>query len=230
MRTIQLSKLKFKKLKLRKRLRQFFKKRKNQKKVSIALTALVFLVLTGYMGLLRQEAVNEAYEAEKSWQMLQTTSEERKRLEERNTQLQQQKQELESKNQWFDQEIKTKSQELEQLKTVKVVKLAVATRPKIAGNTYTKRNCTFYAKSRRPDLPNNLGNANRWVARARAQGFTISDVPKEGAIGQTKRGMHVVVVESVVNEHTIIISEMNYDYRGSLRTRQARANEFTYIL
>jgi len=77
-----------------------------------------------------------------------------------------------------------------------------------AGNWYTWHNCTWYAKSRRPDLPNNLGNANTWAARARMQGIPTGVTPKIGAIGQ--RGMHVVYVEGVNPDGTMLISEMNY--------------------
>src|SRR5690606_39734143 len=59
-----------------------------------------------------------------------------------------------------------------------------------SGNTYYYGYCTWYAKSKRPDLPNNLGNANTWVARAAAQGFATGSTPRAGAIGQ--QGMHVV--------------------------------------
>lgn len=76
------------------------------------------------------------------------------------------------------------------------------------GNLYTPGNCTWYAKSRRPDLPNNLGNANTWVYRAAEQGIPTGDTPRPGAIGQ--QGMHVVYVESV-NGDEMHISEMNYE-------------------
>jgi surface antigen len=96
-----------------------------------------------------------------------------------------------------------------------------------AGNTYAPRNCTWYAKSKRPDLPNNLGNANTWVSRASAQGIATGSVPKAGAIGQ--QGNHVVYIERVNGDVTVHLSEMNFDYNGGFRYRNAPASNFSYI-
>lgn len=76
-----------------------------------------------------------------------------------------------------------------------------------SGNTYTAGNCTWYAKSMRPDLPNNLGNANTWASRALAQGIPVGLVPRAGAVGQL--GMHVVYVTGVNPDGTFNLSEMN---------------------
>lgn len=95
------------------------------------------------------------------------------------------------------------------------------------GNTYTRGYCTWYAKSRRPDLPNNLGNADTWVARAAAQGFATGSAPQVGAIGQ--QGMHVVYVESVNGDGTVTISEMNYQGWGVVSQRTVPASTFLYI-
>lgn len=97
----------------------------------------------------------------------------------------------------------------------------------VPGNTYAAGNCTWYAKSKRPDLPNNLGNANTWASRAKAQGYETGNEPREGAIGQ--RGMHVVYVERVNPDNTVLISEMNYVGLGKINNRTLPANSFTYI-
>jgi surface antigen len=96
-----------------------------------------------------------------------------------------------------------------------------------AGNTYYYGYCTFYAKSRRPDLPNNLGNADTWVARAAAQGLPTGSAPRAGAIGQ--QGMHVVYVESVNSNGTVTISEMNFNGWGVVSSRTVPASTFMYI-
>ncbi len=96
-----------------------------------------------------------------------------------------------------------------------------------AGNTYAAGYCTWYAKSRRPDLPNRMGNAISWVASARASGFATGGTPQAGAIGQ--QGNHVVYVESVNGDGTVTISEMNYRGLGVISTRTAPAGNFTYI-
>lgn len=97
-----------------------------------------------------------------------------------------------------------------------------------AGNTYYYGYCTWYAKSRRPDLPNNLGNANTWVSMAAAQGIATSSTPRAGAIGQ--QGMHVVYVESVNANGTVTVSEMNFNGWGVVSSRTVPASTFSYIL
>jgi len=95
------------------------------------------------------------------------------------------------------------------------------------GNTYSPGYCTYYAKQRRPDLPNNLGNADTWVARARAQGIPTGSQPRVGAIGQ--QGMHVVYVERVNDDGTVFISEMNYVGFNTVSSRTASAGSFQYV-
>lgn len=98
------------------------------------------------------------------------------------------------------------------------------------GNTYGYGYCTYYAKSRRPDLPNSLGNANTWYIRASALGLPTGTTPRTDAIGVSTRGYlgHVVYVESV-NGSTITISEMNYEGWNVISTRTANAGEFVYV-
>lgn len=96
-----------------------------------------------------------------------------------------------------------------------------------AGNTYAPGYCTWYAKSRRPDLPNRLGNASSWVARAAAQGFATGSTPRAGAIGQ--QGNHVVYIEHVNGDGTVTVSEMNYRGRFIVSSRTTSASNFTYI-
>lgn len=96
-----------------------------------------------------------------------------------------------------------------------------------SGNGYVAGYCTWYAKSRRPDLPNNLGNANTWVSRARAQGIPTGSTPQVGAIGQ--QGTHVVYVESVNGDGTVTISEMNFKGLGVISSRTVPASYFQYI-
>lgn len=104
----------------------------------------------------------------------------------------------------------------------------VAKRGAVAGNTYSIGFCTYYAKQRRPDLPNNLGNADTWYQRAAAQGIPVGSQPRVGAIGETKAYMHVVYIEAV-NGDTVTVSEANYKGRGVVSTRTAPASEFRYI-
>jgi len=96
------------------------------------------------------------------------------------------------------------------------------------GNLYAAGNCTFYAKSKRPDLPNNLGNANTWVSRASAQGYSTGSTPQVGAIGQ--KSTHVVYVTGVNSDGTFNLSEWNYRnlYETTHRTVSAVGWQFIY--
>lgn len=100
-------------------------------------------------------------------------------------------------------------------------------RGSVAGNTYTAGYCTWYVKNRRPNLPNNLGNAYTWVSRAAAQGMATGSTPVAGAAGQ--RGNHVVYVESVNADGSVNISEMNHQGLYVITHRTLPANYFQYI-
>lgn len=104
---------------------------------------------------------------------------------------------------------------------------ATAPRGASSGNTYSYGYCTWYVKNKRPDLPNNLGNADTWVSRAAAQGIPTGSTPRVGAVGQ--RGMHVVYVERVNADGTIFISEMNREGWNVVSTRIVPASYFSYI-
>lgn len=94
-------------------------------------------------------------------------------------------------------------------------------------NRYVAGYCTWYVKSRRPDMPNNLGNASSWVSRASSQGYATGSTPRAGAVGQ--RGNHVVYVESLNADGTVNISDMNYRTLHAVTYRTVSAGDFTYI-
>lgn len=96
-----------------------------------------------------------------------------------------------------------------------------------SGNRYVKGYCTWYVKNRRPDLPNNLGNAATWTARAAAQGYSTGSTPVVGAVGQ--QGNHVVYVEAVNGDGTVTVSEMNWDGWNVISSRTVAASNFVYI-
>ncbi len=98
----------------------------------------------------------------------------------------------------------------------------------VSGNTYAKCNCTFYAKNKRPDLPNSLGNANSWVSKASAQGIPTGTTPKVGAVGMFKSYMHVAYVEEV-RGNQVLISEWNYSGLCVKTTRLVPASDLLYI-
>jgi LysM repeat protein len=109
--------------------------------------------------------------------------------------------------------------------------LAAVPRGSVSGNNYSPGYCTWYVKNRRPDLPNNLGNANTWQSRAASMGLPTGSTPRAGAVGTTTAGDlgHVVYVESVNGDGTITISEMNYRGLYNMNTRTVSASSFLYI-
>lgn len=100
-----------------------------------------------------------------------------------------------------------------------------------SGNRYTPGYCTWYVKNKRPDLPNNLGNAHTWAVRAAAQGIPTGTSPRAGAVGVSTAGDlgHVVYVERVNGDGTITISEMNYGGLWQTNTRTVSPSLFSYI-
>lgn len=84
-----------------------------------------------------------------------------------------------------------------------------------AGNAYAFGNCTWYAYERRAQLGRPVGsfwgNAATWSMYARAAGFTVNSTPAVGAVMQNGGGYgHVAIVEQVMPNGDIRISEMNY--------------------
>jgi surface antigen len=115
----------------------------------------------------------------------------------------------------------------EQMQPAKQMRSAKFTSASSAGNTYTKGQCTWYVKSRRPDLPNGLGNGGQWVANAAARGFATGTTARAGAVGEQPG--HVVYVESVSGD-MVNISEMNFNGGvGVVHTRTVAASTFKYI-
>lgn len=87
--------------------------------------------------------------------------------------------------------------------------------PLAPGNTFYYGNCTWYAYNRRIQMGRRMdgirGNANAWDDTARAAGYLVNRTPAVGAIIQSDGGRwgHVGVVESINDDGTITISEMN---------------------
>ncbi|MEI7539675.1 MAG: CHAP domain-containing protein [Candidatus Saccharibacteria bacterium] len=80
--------------------------------------------------------------------------------------------------------------------------------------TYSYGQCTCYAYSRRIQLGlpvgGNWGNASSWAYYARAAGYTVNTTPSVGAIMQNGGGFgHVAIVESILPNGDLSISEMN---------------------
>lgn len=97
-------------------------------------------------------------------------------------------------------------------------------------NLYEAGQCTWHVKNLKPELPNRLGNADKWYANAKARGLSTGTVAKAGAAAPRKTGMHVVYVLEVYANGTMLVSEMNYNYvPHSQRTAIKNQADFYYI-
>ena len=116
-----------------------------------------------------------------------------------------------------------------------------------AGNRYADGNCTWYVYERRAQMGKPIGsywgNANTWDTSASEAGFTVGRVPQPGSIIQWDEysepyvlyAGHVGVVERVLENGDIVISEMNnsayggYNIVNQRTISAAKAAERKYI-
>ncbi len=95
-------------------------------------------------------------------------------------------------------------------------------------NGYDYGYCTWYAKTRRPDLPNNLGNASTWKILAQRAGFSVGNSPRTGAVIWTPPRDyygHVGYVEKVNSDGSVEVSEMNVAGFGVLSHKKLSASQ-----
>jgi len=84
-----------------------------------------------------------------------------------------------------------------------------------AGNKYAYGYCTWYAYNRRAQLGRPVGsfwgNASSWAYYASMSGYSVSHTPGVGDVMQNGGGAgHVAVVESIDEDGSVTVSEMNY--------------------
>lgn len=104
-----------------------------------------------------------------------------------------------------------------------------ATKGAVADNAYAYGNCTHFAKQLRPDLPNNLGNADSWYINAQAQGIDVGYSPAIGAVAEALTGyMHVAIVVDIDGDR-VFITEKNYKGFNIVSSRWVNASDFRYI-
>ena len=83
-------------------------------------------------------------------------------------------------------------------------------------NLYTWGQCTYHVFNRRAEIGKGIStywwNANNWDNAAAADGYTIDGRATVGSIAQTDVGYygHVMFVERVNSDGSILVSEMNY--------------------
>ena len=79
-------------------------------------------------------------------------------------------------------------------------------------SSYPVGECTWGVKSQQSWVGPYWGNANQWVASARAEGFSVGTTPQVGAVAVWVGGTygHVALVTAVESSTNIQVSESNY--------------------
>ena len=101
-----------------------------------------------------------------------------------------------------------------------VARTASAVSSDLSGHSFPYGYCTYYVSTLRA-IPWS-GNAGTWLNGARAAGFATGSTPQTGAIVVTSEGGytgHVAIVNSVNEDGTINITEMNYRGWGVVSSR-----------
>ena len=75
------------------------------------------------------------------------------------------------------------------------------------------------------------GNANQWADNARAEGIPVDGNPRTGDVAQTSRGYygHVMYVEYVYGDGTILISQYNVNLDGRYSEKRISAAGLNFI-
>lgn len=107
---------------------------------------------------------------------------------------------------------------------------------------YDFSECTWWSAVRRAQLghpvPANMGNGSQWAASARAKGFTVDHTPRTGAVIVFQPGQaaadpvygHVGVVEAVLSDGSVVISESGETYNGQIRARRIfNASRYEFV-
>jgi surface antigen len=93
--------------------------------------------------------------------------------------------------------------------------------------------CTTYASTRRVDLGMPLkadgrwGGGGNWAIKALADGYEVKSTPSLGAVAVDESLGHVMIVEQVNSDGSIVVSEANYtlDFDGSFGVRKVSAEQ-----
>lgn len=106
---------------------------------------------------------------------------------------------------------------------------------------YAHGNCTLYAYNRRVALGlpagSNWGNASSWAYNAQKDGLLVNNTPSVGAVMQNGGGYgHVAIVESILPNGDVSISEMNayvsgggYNIVSGRIVSAGNASQYLYI-
>jgi surface antigen/LysM repeat protein len=100
-------------------------------------------------------------------------------------------------------------------------------------NGYDYGYCTWHAANRRAQsgrpIPTNLGHAKSWYSRAQGGGMAVGATPQAGAVlwHANLGGLgHVAYVESMNEDGSALVSDMNYPSWGRVTYRTVPPSEF----
>ena len=109
-------------------------------------------------------------------------------------------------------------------------------------NNYSFSECTWWAAVRRAELghpvPDNMGNGGQWADSGRAHHMRVDHTPQVGAVivfapGQASADAyygHVGVVEALLSDGSVIISESSASYNGQIHARRIfNATRYEYV-
>ena len=101
---------------------------------------------------------------------------------------------------------------------------------------YGYRNCTDWVSYRvgvatGKFVPSGLGNAKTWDDRAPAYGYRVSSTPKVGAAAVSNYGYygHVMYVEAVNSDGSIVVSDYNRAGTGKYATNTISASGLSFV-
>lgn len=101
------------------------------------------------------------------------------------------------------------------------------------GNTYSYGYCTWHASNRRAaigrPIPNRMGNAIAWARAAASIGYAVDGNPRAGDVLWHKNiggAGHVAFVESVNDDGSLLVSDMNYPRWGKVTYRTVPTSDF----
>lgn len=224
-------------------MKKTFSKKRNQRKAIYIASALVIVSLLLGISAVRAQKAQYQENMYRKVQQIQTEKEER--IETLSKDLEALKEQKAVTDTQLKEKAASEAQKASEIEKLKADLQAKADAEQIiasapvggrggsdtAGNSYDFGYCTWYVKNRRPDLPNNLGDAHSWIVNGIADGLSTGSVAKMGAVGVSTAGSlgHVVYVEGIIGDGTILISEMNFSGWGVQSTRQVAENTFQYI-
>lgn len=109
-------------------------------------------------------------------------------------------------------------------------------------DSYDFSECTWWVAVRRSQLgrpvPSHMGNGGQWADSARAKGLSVDNTPKVGDVAVFAPGQagavafygHVAVVEAVLSDGSVLISECSEGSNGQIKVRRIwDASRYQYI-